>query len=112
MSKERRNEIKKKQKAKSLVPVIAIALTVVLIIGGVVALTVHRCDDCGTTFVGSGYYKEKESAGVLGSLFGTVFGDTDGVQLEVEEDIIICEECAKNNVSVKAELRPLKDFKR
>ena len=112
MSKERRNEIKKKQKTKSVAIITAIALTVVIFLGTAVALNIHKCNDCGVTIFGSGYYKEKETAGVLGSLFGSVFGDTDGIQLEVEEDIIICEECAKNNVSVKSELRPLKDFKR
>lgn len=112
MSKERRSEIKKKQQRKSILILTAVILAVVVALGSVAALSIHKCDDCGTTIFGSGYYKEKEAAGVLGSLFGSVFGDTEGVQLEVEEDIIICEECAKNNVSVKSELRPLKDFKR
>lgn len=112
MSKERRNEIKQKQKNKKIIIIIAAVLAVVLAAGTVTALNLHKCDDCGATIFGSGYYKEKEAAGVLGSLFGTVFGDTEGVQVETQEDVIICRECAKNNVSVKAELRPVDEFKR
>lgn len=112
MSKERRNEIKKKQKQKIIIPVISAVLAVVIAIGAFVALSFHKCDDCGTTFFGSGYYKEKGGQGVVGSVFGTFFGDTEGIPLEVVEDVIICEECAKNNVSVKAELRPVSEFKR
>ncbi len=112
MSKKRREEIKKKQKTKLMISVIAAVLVVVIAAGAVVIANVHKCDDCNTTFFGSGYYKEKDSAGVLGSLFGSIFGDTEGVQVETEEDVIICRECAMNNASVKAELRPVEEFKR
>lgn len=112
MSKERRNEIKKNQKKKIIVPIISAVLVVVIAAVAIFALSFHKCDDCGTTFFGSGYYKEKDGQGVLGSVFGTFFGDTEGIPLEVVEDVIICEECAKNNVSVKAELRPVSEFKR
>lgn len=112
MSKKRREEIKKKQKNKLVISVIAAVLAVVIAAGAIVLVNLHKCDDCGTSFFGSGYYKEKEAAGVLGSLFGSVFGDTEGVQLETEEGIIICRECALNNVSVKSELRSVEEFKR
>ena len=92
--------------------IVSAVLAFVLMIGAVVAVNVHKCDDCGKSFFGSGYYKEKEAAGVLGSLFGSVFGDTEGVQLETEDGIIICRECAMNNVSVKSELRSVDEFKR
>lgn len=112
MSKKRREEIKKKQKTKLVISVVAGVLAVVIASGAIVLANVHKCDDCQKSFFGSGYYKEKEAAGVLGSLFGSVFGDTEGVQLETEEDIIICRECAMNNVSVKSELRTVDEFKR
>ena len=112
MSKERRSEIKKKQKTKKIIIIIAAVLVLVIAAGAVLAFSVHSCDDCGKMFFGSGYYKEKESQGVLGSVFGTIFGDTEGIPLETVEGVIICEECAKNNVSVKSELRPLREFKR
>lgn len=92
--------------------ILASVLTVVLVSGIAIASTVHSCDDCGTRFFGKGYYKEHESQGVLGSVFGTFFGDTEGIPLETVEDVIICRECAKNNVSVKAELRKVEEFKR
>ena len=112
LSKDRREEIKKKEKNKKLVIVIAAVLVAVVALGAFVNANVHSCDDCEITFIGSGYYKEKESAGVLGSLFGSVFGDTEGVSIEAEEGVIICRECAMNNASVKAELRPVDEFKR
>ncbi len=112
MSKARRNEIKKKQQIKKMLSIVIVAVAVVALIGTVFALSVHKCDDCGTTIFGSGYYKEKTGEGVLGSVFGSLFGDTEGVALETVEDSIICEECAMNNTSVKAELRPVSDFKR
>lgn len=112
MSKKRREEIKKKQNNKLIVSVVAAVLVVVIAVGGIIAANVHKCDDCSTTFFGSGYYKEKETEGVLGSLFGSLFGDTEGVSIETEEDIIICRECAMNNVSVKSELRTVDEFKR
>lgn len=112
MSKERRVEIKKKQKNKKQIIIIAAVLAVVLAAGIAVLANVHRCDDCGAGIFGSGYYKEHESQGVLGSVFGSIFGDTQGVPLETVEGAIICRECAKNNVSVKAELRGVEEFKR
>ena len=112
MSRERRETIKNKQKSKRIIIAVSAVLAAVLVIGAVTAANFHKCNDCGTSFFGSGYYKEKEAAGVLGSLFGSVFGDTEGVQLEVEENIIICRDCAMNNVSVKAELRSVDEFKR
>ena len=112
MSMKRREDIKKKQNNKLIISVAAAVLVTVIAVGGIIAAGVHRCDDCGTTFFGSGYYKEKESEGVLGSLFGSIFGDTEGVSIETEEGIIICRECAMNNVSVKSELRPVEEFKR
>lgn len=112
MSKERREQLKQNQSRKKLLILSVSVLTVVLVAVLAVGLNFHRCDDCGESFFGRGYYKEKESAGVLSSAFGTLFGDTEGIPLEIEEDVILCAECAKNNVSVKTELRPLKDFKR
>lgn len=112
MSKERRSEIKKKQKNKKQIIIIAAVLAVVLAAGVAVLANVHRCDDCGAGIFGRGYYKEHESQGVLGSVFGSIFGDTEGVPLETVEDVIICRECAKSNVSVKAELRGVDEFKR
>ena len=70
-----------------------------------------RCDDCSAIIFGSGYYKEKESQGVLGSVFGSIFGDTEGIPLETVEDVTICRDCAMNNVSVKSELRGVEEFK-
>lgn len=112
MSKTRRDEIKKKQKTKLIVSVVAIVVAVVIAIGGTVAVSFNKCDDCGDVFFGKGYYKEKSGEGVLGSLFGSLLGDTDKTPLETEEDVVICLECAKNNTSVKAELRDVSDFKR
>lgn len=112
MSKERRNEIKKKQKTKTVITITAVVLVLVVAIGSIAVCNIHSCDDCGATILGSGYYKEKEGEGVLGSVFGTIFGDTGNVPLETFEGVIICEECAKNNTSVKAELRQVSDFKR
>lgn len=112
MSKERREEINKKKKNKRLLIAVLAALAVVIALGAVTALNVHKCDDCGAAVFGSGYYKEKESEGVLSSLFGSVFGDTESIPVETVEGVIICRECAMNNVSVKAELRPVDEFKR
>lgn len=112
MSKERRNEIKKKQKSKKIIIGAAVAAVVVLLVTVSFFLSVNKCDDCGTVFFGKGYYKEDESKGVLGSAFGSLFGDTAGIPLETVDGVVICEECVKNNVSVKSELRPAKDFKR
>lgn len=112
MSKERRNEIKKKQKTKKAV-IIAVVVAVTVAVIAVTAFSVHgKCDECGAGFWGKGYYKEAESAGVLGSLFGSVFGDTESITPETVEGVVLCEECAKNNVSVKSELRSVSDFKR
>lgn len=112
MSKERRAEIKKKQKTNKTIIVVATVLVIVIAAGVLVTMNIHKCDDCGTTFFGSGYYKEEDGQGVLGSVFGSIFGDTEGIPLETVEGVIICEECAMNNVSVKAELRPVSEFKR
>ena len=112
MSKSRREEIKKKQQTKTIVSVVAVCVAVVIAISGVVALSFNKCDDCGATFFGKGYYKEKSGEGVLGSLFGSLLGDTDVTPLETEDDVVLCLECAKNNTSVKAELRDVSDFKR
>ena len=112
MSKERRKEIEKKQKNKKALPIIIVA--VVLLIGavGLTASVIDKCDDCGATIVGSGYYKEKEAEGVIGSVIGSIFGDTESLPLETVEGAVICKECVKNNTSVKADLRPVSDFKR
>ncbi len=112
MSKARREEIKKKQQTKLVASVIAVCVAVVIAISGIVAVSFNKCDDCGATFFGKGYYKEKSSEGVLGSLFGSLLGDTDVTPLETEDDVVICLECAKNNTSVKSELRDVSDFKR
>lgn len=112
MSKSRREEIKKKQQTKMIVSVVAVCVAVVIAISGIVAVSFNKCDDCGETFFGRGYYKEKSSEGVLGSLFGSLLGDTDVTPLETEDDVVLCLECAKNNTSVKAELRDVSDFKR
>ncbi len=112
MSKKRREEINKTQKNKKLAVIIAAVLVVVVAAGGIVLASVHKCDDCGEMLFGKGYYKEHESQGVLGSLFGSVFGDTESIEPETVDGVIICRECAKNNVSVKAELRPVDDFRR
>lgn len=112
MSKERRNEIKKKQQTKKIAAVVVAVVAVVAVIATALVMNVHKCDDCGVTIFGSGYYKEEVGEGVLGSVFGSIFGDTESVALETVEGAIICEECAMNNTSVKAELRPVSDFKR
>lgn len=112
MSKERRNEIKAKTRNKKTLIILSSILSVVIVLSAAVALNIHKCDDCEKVFFGSGYYKEKESEGVLGSLFGSLFGDTEGIPLETVEGVIICKECVKNNVSVKAELREIREFKR
>ena len=112
MSKERRNEIKKKQQTKKMTVIIIAVVAVVSLISAVLVMNIHKCDDCGVTIYGSGYYKEKASEGVLGSVFGSIFGDTENVALETVEGAIICRDCAMNNTSVKAELRPVSDFKR
>ena len=112
MSKERRNKINEAQKRKKQLIIISVAAVLVIAIGAAVFSNVHKCDDCKETIFGSGYYKEHESQGVLGSLIGSVFGDTEGLPLETVDCVIICRECAKNNVSVKAELRGVEEFKR
>ena len=112
MSKARREEIQKKQKPRLIASVVAVVVAVVIAVGGIVALSFNKCDDCGKVFFGKGYYKEKAGEGVLGSLFGSLLGDTDKTPLETEEDVVICLECAKNNTSVKSELRDVSDFKR
>ena len=112
MSKKRREEIKKKQTAKKIIPIVAVVLVLVIAAGAVAAMNIHSCDDCGVRIYGSGYYKENEGQGVLGSLFGTLFGDTQSVTPETVEDVIICRDCAMNNTSVKAELRDVEEFKR
>lgn len=112
MSKERRDEIKKKQKSKKQIIIIALTAVLVISAAAVLITNVHSCDDCGARIFGSGYYKEHESQGVLGSLFGSVFGDTESLPIETVDGVIICGECAKNNVSVKAELRGVEEFKR
>lgn len=112
MSKARREEIQKKQKTKLIISVAAVVVAVVIAISGIVAVSFNKCDDCGETFFGRGYYKEKSSEGVLGSLFGSLLGDTEVAPLETEDGVVICLECAKNNTSVKSELRDVSEFKR
>ena len=112
LSKKRREEINKKQKNKKLAVIAAAVLVVLIASGGIVLANVHKCDDCSETIFGSGYYKEHESQGVLGSLFGSVFGDTESIQPETVDGVIICRECAMNNTSVKAELRSVDEFRR
>ena len=53
MSKERRSEIKKNQKLKIILPIVAVVLAVV--IGAVVfaVSAVNKCDECEATFYGS-----------------------------------------------------------
>jgi hypothetical protein len=102
----------KKQKTRLIMSVVAVVVAVVIAIGGIVAVSFNKCDDCGASFFGSGYYKEKAGEGVLGSLFGSLLGDTGKTPLETEEDVVICLECAKKNTSVVSELRDVSEFKR
>lgn len=112
MSKARRNEIKKKQETKKILLIsISLVAVIVIAIAGISA-SFNKCDECGDTFFGKGYFKEADGEGVLGSVFGSIFGDTESVPLETVEGVILCEECVKNNVSVKAELRKAEEFKR
>ena len=110
MSKQRREELKKAQ--QKIISLVSVLLVVIIAIAGVLSVSINKCDDCNATIFGKGYYKEKESEGVLGSVFGSLFGDTEGVSLETVEGAVICLECAKNNTSVKAELRDVSEFKR
>lgn len=112
MSKERRQEIKKKQKIKILIPIIAVAVALVIIAGIVFATCVNTCDDCSARIFGKGYYKEEGSQGVLSSVFGTFFGDTESIPLETVDGVIICRDCAMKNTSVASELRDVEEFKR
>lgn len=112
MSKQRREELKKAQQKKKIISLVSVLLVVIIAIAGVLSVSINKCDDCNATIFGKGYYKEKESEGVLGSVFGSLFGDTEGVSLETVEGAVICLECAKNNTSVKAELRDVSEFKR
>lgn len=112
MSKARRNEIKRKEKSKTLI-ITAVIVSAVIILSGIIAATsIHKCDDCSAIIYGKGYYKEIGGQGVLGSVFGSFFGDTESIPIETEEGVIICKECAMNNTSVKAELRNVSEFKR
>lgn len=112
MSKQRREKIKKKQQTKKIVTVIAVVLVVLIAASTVAVMSLHKCDDCQAFIFGKGYYKEEDSQGVLTSVFGSIFGDTENIPLETVDGVIICEECAKNNPSVKAELRPVSEFRR
>lgn len=112
MSKERRKQINKKEKTKKLIPLIAALVAVVIIAGTVAATCLHRCDDCSELIFGKGYYKENGSQGVLSSVFGSFFGDTKNIPIETVDGVIICRECAKENTSVKSELRSVDEFKR
>ncbi len=112
MSKERRQEIRKKQNIRKLIPFVAAAVAVIIIAAVLTATFVNKCDDCSEYFFGKGYYKEESSQGVLTSVFGTFFGDTENIPIETVEGVVICRECAKNNTSVTAELRSVEDFRR
>lgn len=112
MSKERRNEIQKKQNTKKLIPIIAAAVVLVIIAAALIFTFVNKCDDCSELFFGKGYYKEESSQGVLSSVFGTVFGDTENIPVETVDGVIICRECAMKNTSVAADLRDVSDFRR
>lgn len=112
MSKKRREEIKKNQKIKKLIPVIAVVLVIVTAVGAIAAANIHTCDDCSARIIGKGYYKEESSQGVLSSVFGSIFGDTESIELATVEGVIICKECAMENTSVKAELRDVEEFRR
>lgn len=112
MSKERRNSIKKNQRLKVIVPVVLAVILVLSCLTAFLCVNVHKCDDCEKTFYGKGYYKEKEGEGVIGSVFGSLFGDTENIPIETVDGAIICKECAMNNTSVKAELRAVEEFKR
>lgn len=112
MSKERRNQISKKQKVKKLMPFLAALAVVIIITAAVSATFINKCDDCSTVIWGKGYYKENGSQGVLSSVFGTFFGDTESIPIETVDGVIICRECAMNNTSVKSELRDVSEFKR
>lgn len=112
LSKGRREEIKQIQKVKKRLFIISMIFTVVMALIMTFFYNFHLCDDCGTAVFGKGYYKEHESQGVLGSVFGSIFGDTESISLETVDGVIICRECAMNNVSVKAELRDVNEFRR
>ncbi len=112
MSKERREKIKKNQKNKKLIPIIAAAVAVIIIAVAVTASFINTCDDCSARIYGKGYYKENGSQGVLSSVFGTIFGDTESIEPEIIEDVIICRDCAMKNTSVAAELRDVEEFRR
>ncbi len=112
MSKERREEIKKSQRNKKLIPIVIAVIAAVIITSAVAASFINTCDDCSARIYGKGYYKENGSQGVLSSVFGTIFGDTESITPEIVEDVIICRDCAMKNTSVAAELRDVEEFKR
>lgn len=112
MSKARRNAIKNKKNKKMLISLVSAMLVIVVIAGAVFAFGTHKCDDCSKRFFGSGYYKEDAAQGVISSALGSLFGDTEGISVKTVEGVIICQECAKNNPSVKTELRTVKEFRR
>lgn len=75
--------------------IIPIAIVVILLIVFVPRL-VHKCDDCGETFVGTGY-----EANVVAEF------------LEDENDQIICEKCAEKHHALSIlGGKTLDDFKR
>ena len=92
--------------------IIAVVLVITVAAGAFIASAVHKCDECEATFYGSGYYKEKDSEGVVGSLIGSLLGGSQAVPLETVEGVVICRNCAENNISVQTYLRDVDDFKR
>lgn len=77
--------------------IISIVAVIVIIVAGVIFVPklVHKCDDCGKTFVGAGY-----EANVVSELMS-------------DDEKILCKDCAKDNHAVEIALgKSLDDFKR
>lgn len=82
---------------KKYLPIAIVAIVIILGLIFVPKL-VHSCDDCGKTFVGTGY----EPTALV-----DMFGD------EEAEDMVICEECAEEHHALEMAFgAELEDFKR
>lgn len=74
-----------------------IAVAVVVLVSGIIFVPrlVHKCDDCGDIFIGTGY-----KANVVSDLFS-------------KDEQIICKECAETQHALSIALgKSVEDFKR
>lgn len=91
----------RRRKRKKITAIIVAAILVLVIAAGVVFVPrlIHRCDNCGKTFVGTGYYPNVVTSTIAG--------------LTQQEEKILCGDCAKDEHALAlATGKSIEEFKR